>query len=376
LSLCPFSLSAAPESDLPQIGAQVFIEPGQTARDIEDWFRILQENGMTVCRIRMFETHMHRADGTWDFALYDEAFRAAERHGVRVFATLFPADATVGGFKYPRSEAHLAEVAVYIQALAAHFKAFPALYGWVLQNDRHRRQLYGQRPRPVCAKHGKARARNGRPAEVQRDLFRQRGVSALLPTWYLNWLRTSFAPSTPAAPAVNNHAIFSNFPSTTSGVARVPHHARRLRASELALRHLPPRTVRTRALATTTSSVSGGAPALLAHRTQGGNNLYSGGKPICPTKEKRPSGSGHAGMRRERRDLLVAQSARRHRRARDGRSSRSSANLPTVSPRARRDPTLADHAALFANASRPIRRHAPARARGVLDGQKTAARRP
>ena len=70
---------AAPDAALPQIGAQVFIEPGQTAKDVDDWFRILEQNEMTVCRIRMFETHMRKPGGTWDFSLYDEAFRAAAR---------------------------------------------------------------------------------------------------------------------------------------------------------------------------------------------------------------------------------------------------------------------------------------------------------
>ncbi len=133
-ALTTLCATAADES-LPMIGAQVFIEPGQTAKDVDDWFRILEENEMTVCRIRMFETHMRKPDGTWDFSLYDEAFRAAERHHVKAFATLFPADETVGGFKYPKSEAHLLEIAEYVKQLVTHFKAFPALYGWVLQNE-------------------------------------------------------------------------------------------------------------------------------------------------------------------------------------------------------------------------------------------------
>ena len=40
------------------IGAQIFIEPGQTPEQIESWFRLLHENGMNVCRIRMFEVYM------------------------------------------------------------------------------------------------------------------------------------------------------------------------------------------------------------------------------------------------------------------------------------------------------------------------------
>ena len=43
------------------VGAQVFIEPGQTDAQVDGWFRTLRDNGMGVCRIRMFESYM--ADG-------------------------------------------------------------------------------------------------------------------------------------------------------------------------------------------------------------------------------------------------------------------------------------------------------------------------
>lgn len=85
------------------IGAQVFIEPGQTAEEIDLWFRLLKENNMTVCRIRMFESYMRKSDGTWDFGLFDMAFRSAEKYGIKIFGTFFPlTDKTdIGGFKFP-----------------------------------------------------------------------------------------------------------------------------------------------------------------------------------------------------------------------------------------------------------------------------------
>ena len=53
--------------DYPLIGAQVFIEPGQTEEETEGWFRTMRDNGMSVCRIRMFESYM-RKPGGWDFS--------------------------------------------------------------------------------------------------------------------------------------------------------------------------------------------------------------------------------------------------------------------------------------------------------------------
>lgn len=77
-----------------QAGAQVIIEPWQTAGQIDHLFKSLEDAGMTVCRVRMFENY-----GT---DIFDLAFDSARRHGVKIFVTLFP-DApgnSVGGFKF------------------------------------------------------------------------------------------------------------------------------------------------------------------------------------------------------------------------------------------------------------------------------------
>ena len=122
-------------TEYPQIGAQVFIEPGQTDKQIDGFFRILAQHGFETARIRMFGAHMLRPDGSWDFTLYDKAFDAAGKHGVKLFATLFPPTdelGDVGGFKFPRSKAHLLEIAGYIEAVVSHFRGHPALDTWVL----------------------------------------------------------------------------------------------------------------------------------------------------------------------------------------------------------------------------------------------------
>lgn len=123
---------------LPSIGAQVFIEPGQTEEQIDGYFQTLENCDMDVARIRMFGAHIMAPDGSTDFSLYDTAFDAAARHGVRLFATLFPPTdelTDVGGFKFPRSKRHLDQVAHYIRTTVAHFSNHPALDTWVLQNE-------------------------------------------------------------------------------------------------------------------------------------------------------------------------------------------------------------------------------------------------
>ena len=118
-----------PALQFPFLGAQIFIEPGQTAEEIDTWFRQLEENHFTVCRIRMFESYMKKANGKWDFSLFDNAFRSAEKHGIRVFGTIFPyTDKTdIGGFKFPRDDAHLQSIAFFIKELTTHFKQYKSL---------------------------------------------------------------------------------------------------------------------------------------------------------------------------------------------------------------------------------------------------------
>jgi hypothetical protein len=59
------------DSGLPLIGAQVFIEPGQTPAEIANWFRIMRENQLSISRIRMFENYIRIPAGGWDFSLFD-----------------------------------------------------------------------------------------------------------------------------------------------------------------------------------------------------------------------------------------------------------------------------------------------------------------
>ena len=276
----------------PRIGAQVFIEPGQTPKDIDDWFRILEEGGMKVCRIRMFETHMHRADGSWDFSLYDEAFRAAERHGVNVFATLFPADDTVGGFKHPRNKAHLVEIAEYVSQIVNHFKDYPALYCWVLQNEPGLGCSY---PPSDLADRLKKEWKASLPASAydskgyRQTFFDEEEFLRYYTTWFLGWLaRETQRHDRRHHLHVNPHAIFCTFPEydfpgwrrflTTLGSSSHPSwHYRAFRREQYAL-----------GLSANMDIVRTGAGPLPFWLTelQGGYNLYSGFIALCPTREQ------------------------------------------------------------------------------------------
>ncbi len=282
-------------SDLPVFGAQIFIEPGQTPEDIDTWFRVLKENGMKTTRIRMFESYMHKPGDTWDFSLFDLAFRAAEKYDIKVYGTIFPytEKTDIGGFKFPRDEAHLQSIATFIEKLITHFSQFKSLYGWVLINEpgvsgsipwtdfsktKYQEWLKQNPPKDFVD--------NGYPILV--ELTDQRFLLDYN-TWYLNWLATEIRKyDTQHVLHVNNHAMFQNcaeynfpewrkFLTTLGGSAHASWHFGYFKREQYAL-----------AMSANSEIVRSGAGELpwIMTEIQGGNNTYSGGAPFCPTKNE------------------------------------------------------------------------------------------
>ncbi len=279
---------------IPLFGAQVFIEPGQTQEEIDSWFRILKENNMSLCRIRMFESYMKKEDGTWDFTLFDNAFHSADKYGVKVFATVFPytEKTDIGGFKFPNSEQHLHSISEFIRHLATHFKQYKSLYGWVLINEpgsggipenpfvrqKFQEWLIENPPKEYTEK--------GFP--VLMDLTEQRFLMDLN-TWYLSWLANEIRKYDQENHLhVNTHAIFSliaeyDFPAwskflnSLGGSAHPSWHYGYFDRSKYAL-----------AMSANSEIIRSGAGLLpwIMTEIQGGNNTYSGMSPFCPTKEE------------------------------------------------------------------------------------------
>lgn len=295
--LCAVPCAAGAQTEVPMLGGQVIIEPGQTDREIEDWFRILDRNGMRVCRIRMFEEYMHdTSSDTWDFTLFDKAFAAAEKYNIRIFATLFPLDknnaVSLGGFKLPSDEAHLARIENYIARTVGHFSRFGSLYGWVLINEPgtggwipegdFTDKLYGQWRDSLPENPYKT------PYRRLVSFERQKFVTDYN-TWYLGWLAARVREYDPHSEIhVNNHQLFENiaeydFPAwrkflTSLGTSAHPSwHFNYFQRSRYAV-----------ALAANCEIIRSGAGDLpfLITELQGGNNTYSGDKAFCPTGEE------------------------------------------------------------------------------------------
>ena len=279
------------QSSAPVIGAQVFIEPGQRKEDVEKWFSLLEKSHMNVCRIRMFETHMRKKDGTWDFSIYDDAFDRAARHNIKIFATLFPATSTgdVGGFKFPKSEDHLQQIAGYIRAVVVHFREHPALQAWVLQNE----PGVGTLPDNPFSRKMYDEWEKQKPKDPYQIPFHKESLDDHLfvryyTTWYLHWIHDQIQQYDSIHEYhVNNHMLFVNlwqydFPSWMPFLSH-------LGASIHAGWHLGyfNRDQYAMAINADCDIIRGGAAPkpFWVTELQGGNNLFSAFRPMCPTPE-------------------------------------------------------------------------------------------
>ena len=294
-SFAKFSAAQKSMSDVPVFGAQIFIEPGQTPKDIDTWFRMLKENGMKTTRIRMFESYMHKADGSWDFSLFDLAFKSADKYGIQVYCTIFPytEKTDIGGFKFPRDEAHLQSIALFIEKLVTHFSQYKSMYGWVLINEPG---VSGNIPSTEFTKAKYQEwlqknpqsefVKNGYPILV--ELTDQRFLLDYN-TWFLNWIATEIKKwDTKHVLHVNNHAMFQNcaeynfpewrkFLTTLGGSAHASWHFGYFKREQYAM-----------SMSANSEIVRSGAGELpwIMTEIQGGNNTYSGMAPFCPTKNE------------------------------------------------------------------------------------------
>ncbi len=102
---------------VPQIGAEVWLESHYTAEYIDNLFKLLADHHMPVARLWI---------GTGE--MYDNVFASAEKHGVKIQATFSVPER-------PNSEEDLTRHAENIKRIVSHYKNSPALETWWLMNE-------------------------------------------------------------------------------------------------------------------------------------------------------------------------------------------------------------------------------------------------
>ena len=129
-------------AERPQLGAQIWIEPGQTDKQIDDWFHQLADAQMPVARLFMMWAYMEPRKDEWDFSLYDAAFRSAEKYHVAIVATLTPSGPPTfeggdgnQGVGMVISEERKVDASSYIRKVVERYRSSPALDSWLLVNE-------------------------------------------------------------------------------------------------------------------------------------------------------------------------------------------------------------------------------------------------
>ncbi|GIZ15683.1 beta-galactosidase [Capnocytophaga catalasegens] len=287
------SVAQTNENDPLMFGAEIFIEPGQSDKNIESWFKTLNDNNMQLTRIRMFENYMKDSNGNWDFSLFDKAFKYAEKYNIKVYANLFPAtDFTdVGGFKFPYDKNHLQRIAQYIKTMVEHFKKYKSLYGWVPINEPGGGSIYDPLAKEIFSewKNSQKNLVKNSLKDTPHFSFDNNQFLLYYNTWYLKWLTKEIRKYDTENPIhVNTHQIFDNvaqydfpawndFLTSLGGSAHASWHFGYFPREKYAL-----------AMSANSEIILSGATKIpwLMTELQGGNNIYSGYAPFCPTKEE------------------------------------------------------------------------------------------
>jgi beta-galactosidase len=136
----PASLAAtAAQTRQPRllIGSQVWFEPGEEDTDeaADHIFKTLAEHQMPLARVSLVWNYMDKKPGQWDFTMFDRVFRAAERHHVRIAATLWPAAKVYWLSGIPDTAEHMKESERYLAQVVSRYRKSPALDTWILINE-------------------------------------------------------------------------------------------------------------------------------------------------------------------------------------------------------------------------------------------------
>jgi len=138
-------IAKAQTNSLPIFGAQIWIEPGQTQKQIEQWVKTLADAQMPIARIFVQWNYVQKDANTWDWTLYDYLFDAADKYKVKVIATLttnqYPY--TLDEYMYGKTQASSLQTTFqqvelakkYIAQTVNRYKNRPSLQTWMLHNE-------------------------------------------------------------------------------------------------------------------------------------------------------------------------------------------------------------------------------------------------
>ena len=306
------------------VGAELWVEPSQTEAEVEGWVKRMADNKMRSARVFLMWNYIETAPKVYDFHLYDALFRAGERYGVEIEATLFCTHAPVfycNNYAYS-TQRHVLYYSKEIKALSDDFvrecvvryRDSKALGSWWILNEA--RSFKPNDPYTVefmrkwlCDKYGTIEALNKAWItdfksfdEIKYEAVWSKGGGFALNTFRKDWIDISrdilthtFAEITKTVrkydqktPVTSNPADFfgslDRYDLTTlRGVFDIfgasMHAAWQLQ--------MMPRDKYAYSTAGICEILRSHAPNnhFWVGEMQAGNNVFSGRRPICPTRD-------------------------------------------------------------------------------------------
>ncbi len=129
------SASAVPHAGLPQLGAEVWVDQETTTPQLDHWMKLLAQCRMPYARLYMLQNQLP-VGKNWKSHLvhvlgpYDEAFAAAARYGVKILFTLPTSPIPQGSAAWTRQKDA-------VKFIVRRYRKNPALYAWLLTNEPH-----------------------------------------------------------------------------------------------------------------------------------------------------------------------------------------------------------------------------------------------
>ena len=126
-----------------EIGSQLFINRRDDMETVRQLVRQFAESGLKVIRLFLFWDYVERFENEWDFSQFDACFEQAEESGVQIVPTLMPVSPPgymcistgvqdVGDLDDPVFWNKAME---YVRLTVQRYRNSPALHSWILWNE-------------------------------------------------------------------------------------------------------------------------------------------------------------------------------------------------------------------------------------------------
>jgi beta-galactosidase len=133
----------APLTDQLRLGAEYFLNRTDTEDTVRHHFQLMHEYGLTIARIFIIWDDIERERDQWDLHRYDWIYDAAQESGIKIAATLCAEDPPgwmkLTPFYHHRMNLNDPQLrersAIYLEKVVGRYRNHPAQGPWLLMNE-------------------------------------------------------------------------------------------------------------------------------------------------------------------------------------------------------------------------------------------------